>query len=99
MIVRSMVKKLKTKVEAKRTVFAYAYLYVDERPRDPEVPWLAYCSLENARRCVEDTRRIISELHQHADLQDRPFGGLEIGETSVSVLPDEAGINSEVSSE
>lgn len=61
----------------------------DERPRDPEVFWLTYCSLENARRCVEDTRRIMSELHQSAGLQGEPFRGLEVGETSASVLADD----------
>ncbi|HLF85342.1 MAG TPA: hypothetical protein VI837_14305 [Blastocatellia bacterium] len=69
--------------------FAYSgilMLSADERPSEPEVVWLSYCTLANAKRCLEDTTHMITELHRRAGFSGGAFSGLEIGETSVSVL-------------
>jgi hypothetical protein len=73
-------------------------LAANELPRDPEVFWLDFCTLDNAKRCFRDTNLMISELHEHAGLPGKPFGGLEIGERSASILPEETS-NSEESSD
>jgi hypothetical protein len=58
----------------------------------PEAPWEKYCTLENARRAVEDVEGIIRMLHKAAGMEGDPFRSPSTSgvlATSITLLSEE----------
>jgi hypothetical protein len=55
-------------------------VFEEGAPREPEPFWMSLCNITSAKRCVEDTKAIIEELHKFAEQPFTAFGVLEEGE-------------------